>query len=302
MKNDFENLPTIAESIGKDIISPLKQRLDALHIYYKESNRFKSGDSIKNKITHKMKENPEYLMQDVFGCRFIFYFRDDVELCENLIQSIYDVVDISKNNSSNIEEFSPERLNYVCKLPKENQIDKSLFINYSIDRTFEIQLRTIFSEGWLEVEHDLRYKEKDNPESSWNKYKDLTRVLIGLSATLQNCDWTMLSLIDKMSYKNYKNSEWNYMIKNKFHLHITDHSIDSEVAAFLSKDKESAKKIFRCNRNKILESFPSGLPMNINNLIYITSLVENIKTDFKIPVPIQNQYNGFKIIQDMRKK
>ena len=296
MKNDFDNFPSyFSDAVGKNIISPLKQRLDSLHIYYKETNRFKSVESLKNKISKKIEHNPDYLMQDVFGCRFIFYFRDDVELCESLINSIYTVDSISKNESTNIEEFSPERLNYVCKLPIDHQIDESIFSNYSIDKTFEIQLRTIFSEGWLEVEHDLRYKEKESPDSSWNKYKDLTRVLIGLSATLQNCDWTMLSLLDKMAYTNYKNSEWNYMIKNKFHLQITDHSIDSEIADFLSKNKEIAKRIFRSNRKKILNAYPSGIPMNINNLVYVTCLEEGIETDFKIPIQIKNQYEEFKI-------
>ncbi len=295
MNNKFQNFPTISEAVGKNIIYPLKQRLDSLHIYYKETNRFKSVESLDIKLSKKISTNPDYLIQDLFGCRFIFYFRDDVELCESLIKSIYTVDGVSKNETNNIEEFSPERLNYVCKLPKDHQIEETLFTEYPIDKTFEIQLRTIFSEGWLEIEHDLRYKEKDIPDSSWIKYTDLTRVLIGLSATLQNCDWTMLSLIDKMAYTNYKNSEWNYMIKNKFHLQITDHSIDSEIVNFLSKNKEIAKKIFRSNRKKILNAYPSGIPMNINNLIYVTCLEEGIETDFKIPIPIKNQYEEFKI-------
>lgn len=299
MKNDFQFFPTISDAVGKNIIYPLKQRLDSLHIYYKETNRFKSVESIENKISKKIAANPDYLMQDMFGCRFIFYFRDDVELCESLIKSIYIVDNISKSKTNNIEEFSPERLNYVCKLPENHQIEETIFTDYSIDRTFEIQLRTVFSEGWLEIEHDLRYKEKDVPDSSWKKYIDLTRVLIGLSATLQNCDWTMLSLMDKMAYTNYKNAEWNYMIKNKFHLQITDHSIDSEIAEFLSKNKGIAKIIFRSNRKKILKVFPSGLPMNINNLIYITCLEEGVKTDFAIPIPIKKQYKEFKVTHKM---
>ena len=33
-----------------------------------------------------------------------------------------------------------------------------------IEPTFKIQIRTVFSEGWHEVEHDLRYKCKDDWE------------------------------------------------------------------------------------------------------------------------------------------
>ena len=75
MKNDFDNFPSyFSDAVGKNIISPLKQRLDSLHIYYKETNRFKSVESLKNKISKKIEHNPDYLMQDGFGCRFIFYF------------------------------------------------------------------------------------------------------------------------------------------------------------------------------------------------------------------------------------
>ncbi|MBK7959276.1 MAG: hypothetical protein IPK03_14995 [Bacteroidetes bacterium] len=30
--------------------------------------------------------------------------------------------------------------------------------NSLVDSTFEVQLRTILSEGWHEIDHDLRYK------------------------------------------------------------------------------------------------------------------------------------------------
>lgn len=299
IKNNFSNFLNVNDSLGKNIILPLKQCLDSLHIYYKDSYRFKSVDSVKIKIQKKKIDNPDYLMQDFFGCKFIFYFRDDVELCEELINSLYIVDNVSKNEIEDVEEFSPERLNYVCKLPDDHDIDENIFKQYSIDRTFEIQLRTIFSEGWLEVEHDLRYKEIDNPESSWNKYKDLTRVLIGLNATLQNCDWTMLSLLDKMAYNNYKHKEWNYMIKNKFHLHITDNTINEKITDFLNNNNDKAKIIFRCNRKKILQSFPTLLPVNIDNLIYITCLREKIRTDFEIPNFIKNSFKEHQKIKEL---
>lgn len=61
--------------------------------------------------------------------------------------------------------FMPTRLNLIFRmddfcsrelvnvLKDIDGIDSSL-----IDCTYEIQLRTVLSEGWHEVEHDLRYK------------------------------------------------------------------------------------------------------------------------------------------------
>ncbi|WP_202796549.1 hypothetical protein, partial [Thermophagus xiamenensis] len=59
-----------------------------------------------------------------------------------------------------------------------------------IDNTFEVQLRTILSEGWHEVDHSLRYKCKDD----WKDYPDQERLLNGIYAALETNDSTLKSL------------------------------------------------------------------------------------------------------------
>ena len=70
-----------------------------------------------------------------------------------------------------------------------------------IDNTYEVQIRTILSEGWHEVEHDLRYKCKEE----WNEFKEESRLLNGIYATLESSEWSMLTLFDRLSYSQYKN-------------------------------------------------------------------------------------------------
>lgn len=69
-----------------------------------------------------------------------------------------------------------------------------------IDETYEIQIRTILSEGWHEVEHDLRYKCKEE----WNNFQEESRLLNGIYATLESSEWAMLTLFEKLSYSQYK--------------------------------------------------------------------------------------------------
>lgn len=42
-----------------------------------------------------------------------------------------------------------------------------------IDDTFEIQIKTMFFEGWHEIEHDMRYK----GEELWKNYKAFLVIL-----------------------------------------------------------------------------------------------------------------------------
>lgn len=102
------------------------------------------------------------------------------------------------------DKFKPLRINYVCELPDkiERLFDDKIWA-YPIDKSFEIQIRTIFSEGWHEIEHDFRYK----CQEEWGKNDDLSRTLNGILATLDNCDWAIASLFSQMAYRHYKAKE-----------------------------------------------------------------------------------------------
>ena len=70
------------------------------------------------------------------------------------------------------EEFKPTKLNGVCRLPEylRSEISTETWDMY-IDDTFEIQIKTMFFEGWHEIEHDMRYK----GEELWKNYKGFSR-------------------------------------------------------------------------------------------------------------------------------
>ena len=79
-------------------------------------------------------------------------------------------------------------------------------------KTFEVQIRTTFSEGWHEVDHEVRYKHKE----AWEQHYEFSRELNGIYATLEVCDRSMVNLLERLAYRNYKNMEIEAMVRHKF--------------------------------------------------------------------------------------
>ncbi|MFV0581334.1 MAG: hypothetical protein ACK5N4_04745 [Parabacteroides gordonii] len=78
-------------------------------------------------------------------------------------QDLKEMIDL-EHDKMDIANFNPERINMVCRLQNEQLKEFNTWKNrYNesfkrIDSTFEIQVRTTLSEGWHEIEHNMRYK------------------------------------------------------------------------------------------------------------------------------------------------
>ncbi len=112
-----------------------------------------------------------------------------------------------------------------------------------LDITFEVQLRSVLSEGWHEVEHDLRYKNKDH----WQDHDDLSRALNGVVATLQTSEWCMGKIFDELSYRHYKNKNWAGMVSSLLKIRMKG-SISKELIKALNDDSNIAKQILKVDR------------------------------------------------------
>lgn len=186
--------------IGKEIVSEFEERLQKIGLLYRIFYRVKDNKSILDKIQKKDYEKNGGKLQDAIGIRITCYFNDDVSIVVDTLRDNYMIDNISED-APTISEFSPERKNYVIRLSQQRADEfRTAIANTYVDETFEVQLRTVLSEGWHEVEHDLRYKCLED----WMGYNDKSRVLNGIWATLSNCDWSMLTLFEQLSYENYK--------------------------------------------------------------------------------------------------
>lgn len=269
-----EYIYNIPESIINSLVSKIEEPINRAGLFVRVFGRVKSIPSLRNKL--KIKEyNANHKIQDLFGVRITAYFKDDVKICKDIMQKIFQVDNISEDQEK-ATTFEPERLNIVCKIPSEikKELGESLFQDI-IDDTFEIQIRTVFSEGWHEVEHDLHYKCKNE----WIEDDNELRKLNGIYATLITCDWAIIKLFDDRAYTKYKKEDWVPMLKNKFRIKFTSTSISND---FL-KNKEFMKDVFKLNREQIIPILPfCKLPLSMDNFLHIANIAliksENINT------------------------
>lgn len=266
------DIPKISVSTIKDLEEKIKDYLDKCGLFYKVFSRIKSVNSIIDKLEErKNRGKKNYKMQDLVGVRIVLYFKTDIQLCEKLIKQHFKVLDVSRDLEEP-EKFRAQRINYVCQLPEsvKNNFDEKIW-EYPIDSTFEIQIRTIFSEGWHEIEHDFRYKCLDD----WNELEDLSRTLNGIFATLENCDWAISSLFSQVSYKHYKNAAWIPMLKNTLRIRIVDSSGMDEIIKYFDENKDVAKMFYRIDREEFLlwlSDVKNPIPLSLKNLVYLVNI------------------------------
>lgn len=262
------------EKVLTEIVKKLEETLSRCGLMYHIFYRTKSELSVSNKLKIKEAEYRERgkKMQDLLALRITLYFTDDVEMVHNHLKKQDNFVDESVDEAE-VDRFCPKRLNLIMRVPITMQKDMNVAIKESgypdlVDNTYEIQIRTILSEGWHEVEHDLRYKCKDD----WKESPEDSRLLNGIYATLESSEWSMLTLFDRLSYKQYKKGSWDSMLRNKMRVRFADKGLSYEVGDFLTKNSELAKKIFRARRSKVLERIMNSsfsYPLTFDTVLHL---------------------------------
>lgn len=272
-----------------NLCEPLERYLRQAGIYYRIFARQKSIGSIMNKLSQKREDyiRKGKKMQDYVGIRIVFYFQDDVEIFHEKLKMFegYDSANESNTNTDldgvaalreQIEQnealkplsnmfplydkvFMPQRLNIVLKMPfvvanafhAELPPDLSNQDKQLIDETYEVQLRTVLSEGWHEVEHDLRYKKRN--EQWWEYCQEESRQLNGIYATLESSECALSNLIAGLAYKNFKSKEWDAMIRNHFRLRFNESKLSEDFVDYLNNNLDIAKECFKIERGDLIK-------------------------------------------------
>ena len=259
--------------VPKGLVNEINRGLDKTGIYYRSFARIKSPESlaVKLRIKEEKYKKEKRGLQDIVGIRIVLYFEDDVAICRNIIQNMFEVREEDcQIDALEVSEFKPERMNLICALPEYcvRSFDKRIWNNYRIDRTFELQIRTIFSEGWHEVEHDIRYKHGE--EWKAHAYYSFNRELNGIKATLEMCDHVIVHTIEQLTYDCYKNDRPEEMLRYKFRIHLEDEHLSDKVKKLL--DRDLTKELYKMDREKVLICFSdkrmSDIPKTLDNLVY----------------------------------
>lgn len=287
LKKHISSIPT-AIPIGLE--RSISKKLDKCGLFYRIFSRCKSPFSTIEKLKLKKDEYEKNgkKMQDLIGVRIALYFKDDIDICVGIIKNNYTVLDIVRDKEST-DLFSPIRLNIVCKMPIEtyNNFSEDIW-HYPIDNTFEIQIRTVFSEGWHEIEHDFRYKRK----SDWDDLDGSSRNLNGIFATLETCDWAIISLLDQMAYQKYHANKWEAMIRNHFRIRLNNTPLRDDIVSLFDENHAMAKDFLKVDRMKLLLYLSNpdfnSFTLDINNLIFLTNelIIKDSKLSSITPIMI----------------
>lgn len=259
-------VPAVVEMDLKRMIS---DRLEQCGMYFRVFSRIKTATSMARKFELKA-YGEEHKLQDLVGVRINLYFDDDVDICKDIMERTFDVIGWS-TSQRNEDEFKPTKLNGVFRLPSylKDEISSDTW-DMCIDDTFEIQIKTMFFEGWHEIEHDMRYK----GEELWSHFPGFSRYLNSILATLELCDKSMITLFDDLGHELYKSGRWSDMIKSHFRLKMTDVPMYPEVEQLLNEDmvqvENLAKRVYKTPKKFLIDQLLKRnrrTPINVNTII-----------------------------------
>lgn len=286
--------------IEKQIHQRIVDELNKIGLLYRIFIRTKNEKSIAEKIKRKQEEGDPYTengkkIQDVIGVRVVTYFKDDIDVVKLILKKKFNFID-EEIDELELTVFKPKRTNIICQF-NDSQVEILNEVNQAtknknfklIDKTFELQLRTILSEGWHEIDHSLRYKCKND----WLDHKESERLLNGIYASLETNDIALKNLFNELSYKHFKNQNWEALLRNKFRLQFQITKLNEALVTILNEDNSIGKNILKMDRNGFLlklADFDISLPMNFNNLLYLLNFIEinNEKISELTPSVIKN--------------
>ncbi|WP_440778929.1 hypothetical protein [Pseudomonas syringae] len=274
----------VAETLRRQIES----RIFSLGLLARVFARGKDQRSLKRKIdaTPGKYKLGGKLIQDSVGVRVVLYFPDDVDIVEEVLKSSF--LYMAKDSSiDKVDEdtFSVIRRNLVFRVPEEHagELSRKSCSEFPVDTTFEVQIRTVLSEGWHEVEHDLRYKCQEH----WNDHSDMNRALNGVMATLETSEWSMVKIFEEMAFRHYKSKNWTGMIHSRLRMRAAP-LLDSSLCALLDQENGVAKQLFRIDRSLVIstiQKYKLRLPITLDNIFFLWNHIKIQDADVELLAP-----------------
>ena len=249
----------------------LEERLKQSGLYYRLFSRIKTSESLERKFQIK-DYNQEKKIQDLIGLRIDVYFEDDLRICKQMLERMFSLVEWAESEQKEVE-FKPVKINGVFRLPEylRARISEKTW-DMCIDTTMEIQIKTVFFEGWHEIEHDMKYKGAD----LWGDRRSFSRYFNSILATLELCDKSLVTLFENLGHDLYKDGNWLGMMKAHYRLKMDERPLYPELEELLDHDHSEnnlGKQLFKTPRQVLVEELlkqPRPVPINVNT---ITALV-----------------------------
>ena len=268
--------PSDLDRMARQLVREIEDQISKAGIFYRIFFRCKTPHSLAKKIAAKNSDqSPKYVagqkgLRDAIGIRLNLYFIDDLILVTQHLKNHFSDFFVEETIDPNTTtEFKPQRINIIFKLPDGHLNEfRQVLHDARIDATFELQLRTILSEGWHEVEHDLRYKCPDD----WEEFGEMSRIFNGFLATLETQEWSMVHFFDRFSYSQYKIENIRACIRSKLRIRFEDVTLSVTIQSVLDQNDNFSKLFFKLEREKIIDfllTLPSAIPITLENVIYL---------------------------------
>lgn len=205
--NEYEKIEEHLRDIGKDFVDDYLYDIDKVGIHSYRYRTKKSGHLLE-KVIRKRKENPEKFadldhtnfykyMTDLIGIRVFFLYREDWIHFHRYITTVFEnnpniyVEDRIADFDDNPDHYYIAERPKVYKRPGDSRIYDAKEIEIKSDGIYrslhyiikykgyyvEIQGRTLFEEGWSEIDHDIVYPYHQDNEM----LKDFSKLLNRLS-------------------------------------------------------------------------------------------------------------------------
>lgn len=279
--------PIAYRRVAEELKKSIDDLLGSVGLLCRVFGRGKTPGSLKRKLEQIPNKYSvgKRLIQDAVGIRVIVYFPEDINIVEEILRLKYECDDASCTvDVPNASVFSVTRHNLIFKVPPEWARDmQPLTAGSPVDSTFEVQLRTILSEGWHEVEHDLRYKRQQD----WTDFDALSRNLNGVVATLETAEWSMRKIFDDLAYHHYKAKKWEAMLHTALRMRINA-DLSLQIIRVIDANPSLAKDLFRINRATLFRSLAAlapKLPLTLDNVVYLWNFLYSCNVDIKDLTP-----------------
>lgn len=279
-KNEIKNKIFVPTAVESELKTNIENQLNKCGIFYRVFSRRKSAASLEHKFaSNKYGGDDGKKIQDLIGIRVNVYFQDDLDICKKLFEDKFQLVeeDWAETDMSR-QNFEATKINGVFRLPEylAEKISPETW-DMAIDKTFEIQLKTVFFEGWHEVEHDFRYKldgkDPDDPLNLWNRHANYSRQLNSIVATLELCDRSMVSMFESFSHDLYKNQEWEMMLRMHYRVRMSDIPLYEGLSEILgANQRELGKKLLKTSRIRLIEALKTvyrSVPISVNMIVAV---------------------------------
>ena len=280
--------------------------------------RVKDPDHLAEKIVRKRIENPDRVIDannydkeitDLAGVRVLHLFKEDWQKIHSSIMNTWSLTEkpIAYHREGDSKEVLKVFIDSDCDLREHPAGYRS--VHYTIETALtretvvvEIQVRTIFEEGWSEVDHKIRYPNFSNNPLTNNLLMILNRLASNadeISGFAQELHSYIIKSTEEENKKNDKIKELENIIKNPS-ISEEDKSTLKGVADLISKSITETPHSQNYNFNRttntstnnnyepLAEFLKTQLDDSINTFITEITSIEKM-VNFKLPIEAYEQ-------------